>query len=100
MSVVQLLSLPETIEGKLDVLSVDLRSDRNYLPNKGLSLETSILCFFRLGIAISYSVRSLLTVLCLLFRVEHDNTGFGPGWYLNKVRDFYCNLQCFQWMFL
>ena len=22
----------------------------------------------------------------LFFRVEHDNTGFGPGWYLQKVR--------------
>ena len=88
VSVVQLLSLPETIEGKLDVLSVYLRSDRKYLPNKGLLFEMSILCFFRLGIVRSYSVMSLLTVLCLLFRVEHDNTGFGPGWYLNKVREF------------
>ena len=88
MSVVQLFSLPETVEGKLDILSVDLRSDRKYLRNKGLSLETSILCFFRLGILRSYSVMSLLTVLCLLFRVEHDNTGFVLGMYLNKVREF------------
>ena len=88
VSLVQLFSLPETVEGKLDVLSVDLRSDRKYLRNKGLSLETSILCFFRLGILRSYSVMSLLTVLCLLFRVEHDNTGFCLGMYLNKVREF------------
>ena len=24
--------------------------------------------------------------LVLFSRVEHDNTGFGPGWYLYKVR--------------